>query len=159
MSGCWGATTPTRSPPATTSRTGPGRRATRGRCGCSRSCCRTRSGCWGATTPTRSPPATTSRAGPARRATARGALRLFAELLPDQERVLGRDHPDTLRTRNNIATWTGRAGDGRGACGRSRSCSVGFLAIRCGDSEERCRWLREGRGAKRGHSGMALRQR
>ena len=46
---------------------------------------------------------------------AREALRLFAELLPDQERVLGRDHPDTLTTRNNIAAWTGRVGDAREA--------------------------------------------
>ena len=27
------------------------------------------------------------------------------------ERVLGPDHPDTLRTRNNIASWTGECGD------------------------------------------------
>ena len=46
---------------------------------------------------------------------AREALRLFAELLPDQERVLGRDHPDTLTTRNNIASWTGEVGDAREA--------------------------------------------
>jgi hypothetical protein len=26
-------------------------------------------------------------------------------------RVLGTDHPDTLRTRGNIASWTGRCGD------------------------------------------------
>uniref|UniRef100_UPI002AD250D6 tetratricopeptide repeat protein n=1 Tax=Frankia sp. Cr1 TaxID=3073931 RepID=UPI002AD250D6 len=39
------------------------------------------------------------------------ALRLFRELLPDQERVLGPGHPDTLTTRNNIAHWTGQAGD------------------------------------------------
>jgi hypothetical protein len=30
------------------------------------------------------------------------ALRLFQALLPDQERVCGRDHPDTLATRHNI---------------------------------------------------------
>jgi Tetratricopeptide repeat len=29
--------------------------------------------------------------------------------------VLGADHPDTLTTRNNIADWTGRTGDARGA--------------------------------------------
>ena len=46
---------------------------------------------------------------------AREALRLFTELLPDQERVLGRDHPDTLTTRNNIAHWTGEVGDAREA--------------------------------------------
>ena len=32
-----------------------------------------------------------------------GALRLFRELLPDLERVLGPDHPGTLTTRGNIA--------------------------------------------------------
>ena len=36
-------------------------------------------------------------------------------LLPDQERVLGRDHPNTLTTRNNIAHWTGEMGDAREA--------------------------------------------
>ena len=128
----------------------------RRRCGCSPSCCRTRSGCWAATTPPRSGPATTSRPGPARWETrggiaavhrvaagpgagagprpprhaqdaeqhrrldrpggdAREALRLSRALLPDQERVLGRDHPDTLRTRNNIAGWTGAVGDAREA--------------------------------------------
>jgi len=46
---------------------------------------------------------------------ARGALRLFRELLPDQVRVLGPDHPDTLTTRGNIAAWTGQSGDARGA--------------------------------------------
>ena len=34
-------------------------------------------------------------------------------LLPDQARVLGADHPDTLRTRDNIALWTGECGDAR----------------------------------------------
>ena len=42
-------------------------------------------------------------------------MRLFAALLPDRERVLGRDHPNTLRTRSNIATWTGEVGDAREA--------------------------------------------
>ena len=32
-------------------------------------------------------------------------------MLPDQARVLGADHPDTLTTRNNVAAWAGRAGD------------------------------------------------
>ena len=85
------------------------------RCGCSPSCCRTRSGCWAATTPitltTRNNIASwTGEVGDARE-----ALRLFTELLPDQERVLGRDHPDTLITRSNIASWTGRVGDAREA--------------------------------------------
>ena len=40
---------------------------------------------------------------------------MFTALLPDRQRVLGPDHPDTLTTRSNIAGWTGRAGDARGA--------------------------------------------
>jgi hypothetical protein len=44
-----------------------------------------------------------------------GARDLFADLLPDYERVLGARHPDTLTTRHNLATWTGRAGDAIGA--------------------------------------------
>ena len=40
-------------------------------------------------------------------------LRHLGELLPDQERVLGRDHPVTLRTRNNIAVLAAEAGDAR----------------------------------------------
>ena len=40
----------------------------------------------------------------------RARLRLYSELLPDQERVLGRDHPDTLRTRSNIAALDRRGG-------------------------------------------------
>ena len=85
------------------------------RCGCSPSCCRTGSGCWAATTPTRSRPAATSRGWTGEVGDARQALRLFTELLPDQERVLGRDHPDTLTTRSNIARWTGEVGDAREA--------------------------------------------
>ena len=84
-----------------------------GRCGCSRSCCPTRSGCWAPTIPTPSPPATTSRPDRAERVRPARALRLFQELLPDQERVLGADHPDTLTTRNNIAAWTGESGEAR----------------------------------------------
>ena len=41
---------------------------------------------------------------------AREALRLFQELLPDRERVLGPDHPDTLTTRKYIAILDGRDG-------------------------------------------------
>ena len=52
----------------------------------------------------------TGRAGDSRE-----ALRLFSKLLPDQERVLGRDHPDTLRTCSNIAGCSGRVGDSRDA--------------------------------------------
>ena len=56
---------------------------------------------------------------------AREALRLSRELLPDQQRVLdhgrqgrgdsGPDHPDTLRTRGLIASWTGQTGQAREA--------------------------------------------
>lgn len=38
------------------------------------------------------------------------ALRLFVELLRDQQRVLGPNHPDTLLTRNNVAALTGESG-------------------------------------------------
>ena len=62
-------------------------------CACSRSCCPTR----------------------ARRRPRPPALNTGTELLPDQERVLGPDHPDTLTTRNNIAHWTGQSGDAREA--------------------------------------------
>ncbi|MFJ5695081.1 tetratricopeptide repeat protein [Arthrobacter sp. NPDC093125] len=44
-----------------------------------------------------------------------GALTQFRELLDDQLRVLGPDHPDTLGTRSNLASWTGQAGDVAGA--------------------------------------------
>ena len=40
---------------------------------------------------------------------------MFEELLPDRVRVLGPDAPYTLRTRRNIAFWTGEAGDAAGA--------------------------------------------
>jgi hypothetical protein len=38
------------------------------------------------------------------------AQRLFRELLPDRERVLGRNHPETLTTRSYVAFWTGKCG-------------------------------------------------
>ena len=50
------------------------------------------------------------------------ALRLFATLLPDVERVLGRDHPTTLSTLLSIVKF----------------------AIGNSDQAEACRWLREG---------------
>lgn len=43
---------------------------------------------------------------------AAGEVHLLEGLLPDQERVLGTDHPDTLTTRNNIANLRG---EGRAA--------------------------------------------
>ncbi|MDQ1248844.1 MAG: hypothetical protein QG597_3218, partial [Actinomycetota bacterium] len=39
------------------------------------------------------------------------ALHLLTDLLPDQVRTLGADHPDTLTTRHNIAYLTRVAGD------------------------------------------------
>ena len=42
---------------------------------------------------------------------ARMALELFQALLPTQLRVLAPDHPDTLRTGVNIATFTAQSGD------------------------------------------------
>ena len=44
-----------------------------------------------------------------------GALRLAWELLADQARILGLDDPATLRTRSQVAVWTGRVGDVAGA--------------------------------------------
>ncbi len=40
---------------------------------------------------------------------------LFQELLPDQERVLGRDHPDTLDTLGSLGAWAFVNGDPAGA--------------------------------------------
>lgn len=37
-----------------------------------------------------------------------GAVAGFEALLVDQQRVLGADHPDTLRTRNNVSHWRHR---------------------------------------------------
>jgi len=53
----------------------------------------------------------------------REALRLFRELLPDRERVLGHDHPDTLDT----LEW------------------LGVATIQTGNRAEGCQLLREGR--------------
>jgi len=44
-----------------------------------------------------------------------GAVAAFEELLADQLRVLGAEHPDTLGTRHDIAHWRGMAGDLSGA--------------------------------------------
>ena len=44
-----------------------------------------------------------------------GALRLFAELLADQERELGRDDEFTLKTRSAIGFATHQSGDARQA--------------------------------------------
>ena len=46
------------------------------------------------------------------RAVGRGAeaIRLHEETLADRERVLGPDHPDTLKSRNNLASAYQEAG-------------------------------------------------
>jgi hypothetical protein len=49
------------------------------------------------------------------RATRPGAGDQLAALLPIHERILGRQHPDTLGTRGALARWTGEAGDTVGA--------------------------------------------
>ncbi len=45
-------------------------------------------------------------------------LRHLGELLPDQERVLGRDHPDTLTTLGFVGIWTIKNGDQAEGCRR-----------------------------------------
>ncbi|HBA73269.1 MAG: hypothetical protein A2X82_09160 [Geobacteraceae bacterium GWC2_55_20] len=50
----------------------------------------------------------------------REALRLFHKLQPNQELLLGPNHPDTLATRYNIASYTGKSGDYREALRLSR---------------------------------------
>jgi tetratricopeptide (TPR) repeat protein len=44
-----------------------------------------------------------------------GALRLYRELLPDMERVLGHSDPDTVTARGNYAGLVGKSGDAEGA--------------------------------------------
>lgn len=39
------------------------------------------------------------------------ALELSKAMLPNQEKVLDKEHPETLTTRNNIAALTGKTGD------------------------------------------------
>jgi len=45
----------------------------------------------------------------------RKALERLKAQLPDLERTLGKDHPETLATRDNIAFHTGQIGDAPGA--------------------------------------------
>ena len=104
------------SEPHASSRPAPPMQATCARrCGCWPNCCRTRSASWAATTNTRSRPAAPSAFATHQLGDAREALRLFAELLPDQERVLGLDHADTLETRSKAAMCTRDLGETREA--------------------------------------------
>ena len=50
------------------------------------------------------------------------ALHHGSQELPLRRRIQGDDHPDTLTTRSNIASWTGECGDRPGRCACSRSC-------------------------------------
>src|SRR5207237_764863 len=99
------------------------------------------------------------------------AVRLFRELLPDQERVLGRDHHDTLMTRGDFAFWTRTMGDAREALRLFRELLsdfervlerdhpdtltamrvVGISSIENGERQEGCQILQDGlrRGAMR----------
>jgi hypothetical protein len=55
--------------------------------------------------------------------------RAHSALLPDRERVLGPDHPGTLTTRNNIASWTARIQHGsRSETERPPLAELGRLA-------------------------------
>jgi hypothetical protein len=49
-------------------------------------------------------------------------------LLPDRERVLGSDHPDTLTTRNNIAGWTAQIRHGSHGGPEQSHAELGRLA-------------------------------
>ncbi len=64
--------------------------------------------CRSGVTPTRC--RTTGEAGDAA-----GARDQVAALLPIRERVQGPEHPDTLTTRHDLASWTGQARDAAGA--------------------------------------------
>ena len=110
-----GATTPARSRPAATSRPGSARWATRAGAAAVHGAAAGPGAGAGARPPrhAQDPQQHRELDRPCGRR-ARG-MRLFTELLPDRERVLGRDHPDTLTTRHNIAGWTGEVGDARGA--------------------------------------------
>ena len=46
---------------------------------------------------------------------ARKVIGPIRELLANELRILGTDHPDTLVTRGHLALWTGKSGDSKGA--------------------------------------------
>jgi hypothetical protein len=59
------------------------------------------------------------------------ARELFAGLLPVRERVSGPEHPETLMTRANLASWAGEAGDpaaARDQCAALLLCANGSSA-------------------------------
>jgi hypothetical protein len=48
------------------------------------------------------------------------ASRLYAALLPVYERILGREHPDTLAVRQDLTFWNKQAGKGQRRRGRQK---------------------------------------
>jgi tetratricopeptide (TPR) repeat protein len=68
----------------------------------------TASGSWATPIPAPWPPAVTSLAPTGRLAE---AIRLYEQTLADSERVLGREHPNTVVSRNNLASAYETAGD------------------------------------------------
>ena len=92
------------------------------------------------------------------------ALKLFAELLQVQKRVLGWDHPSTLRTRNNFVCWISESRGAQTALPLLASlfpdyervlgpdhqetlivlCRLGVCTVRTGGRDVGCRMLREG---------------
>ena len=85
----------------------------RGRCGCSRSCCRTGSASWAR--PPRHAHYPQQHRGLDRPGGRRAGAAAVHGAAAGPGAGAGRDHPDTLISRNNIATWTGHVGDARGA--------------------------------------------
>src|SRR5258708_39747840 len=82
---------------------------------CRKSCCRMLRGRLVPMTLSRSPSATSYLLG--QTGDFRTALRLAKMVLRDRKRVLGADHADTLRTRNNIAQFRGQMGHRHSALG------------------------------------------
>ena len=74
-------------------------------------CCPSSSGSSAPSTRTPWPFAATSPPGPGEAGDAAGARDEYAALLPIRERVSGPEHPDTLAARQQLASWTGEAGD------------------------------------------------
>ena len=72
-------------------------------------CCRCASGCSARSTRTPCAPAATSPTGPGMPGDPAAARDQYAALLPVYERVFGPEHPDTLRTRSNLADWAEKA--------------------------------------------------
>ena len=78
---------------------------------------------------TRYSPETISPTGPGEAGDIQQALRLSTALAPDQERVLGAYHHETLRTLRNIAHWTGMLGDVPGATRHTSFCYTNIFVF------------------------------